>query len=252
MIEFLETRTLINKLEVSSTFINQRLKYDSYAIQYFKEIPADFLDLQYSRNKKSAVTEHLKKIYSNITDAKVENVLARVQNLTRYVTSDHRHDYEDFTGQQNFKANNWKKIARCEVCGFKFRIQSDATLEHVLPLSLGGADNDTNWQLLCKTCNGHKTNFWGISDLKLVDYFISKDILKVTKIEDIKEKLPKDIKYFILEFQNRKCSYCQKTSAETKIEVKLEHTTVLNIDSFITICETCVKTKKIPRNVLLN
>ncbi|MDD4329004.1 MAG: HNH endonuclease [Aliarcobacter sp.] len=252
MINFLQNRTLLNKLEISSNFISQRMIYDSHAIQYLRELPPNFLELQYKRNKKEEITKHLKSIYSNITDEKVENVLSRVQNLIKYVTNTNRKDYEDFTKQHNFKEKNWKRIERCEVCGFKFRIQSDATLEHVLPLSLGGADNDTNWQLLCKSCNGHKTNYWGVSDLKLVDSFISKDILKLTKVEDIQKRLPKDIKYFIIESQKRKCSYCQNTSSEAKIEVKLELTSVLNIDSFSTICETCIKTKKVSRNILLN
>lgn len=39
--------------------------------------------------------------------------------------------------------------------------------------------------------NGHKTNYWGVSDLKLVDSFISKDILKLTKVEDIQKRLQK-------------------------------------------------------------
>ncbi len=252
MINFLKKQILLNDLESSVLFINQRLLHDSFAIQYFKEIPSDFLTLQYKRNKKEEITKHLRTIYSTVTNQKVEIVLERVQNLIRYTTSDDRKDYEDFTKQHIFKEKNWKKIQRCEVCGFKFRIMSDATLEHVLPLSLGGPDNDTNWQLLCKICNGHKGNYWGVADFKLVDYFISKEILNISKTELIKAKLPKDIKYFIIESKNRKCSFCNKSSSEVKLEVKFDHSTVLNIDSFSTICELCIKAKKISKDMLLN
>ena len=66
MINFLQNRTLLNKLEISSNFISQRMIYDSHAIQYLRELPPNFLELQYKRNKKEEITKHLKSIYSNI------------------------------------------------------------------------------------------------------------------------------------------------------------------------------------------
>lgn len=251
MIDFLEDRTLLNKIELKSDFIKKRIDYDYHAIQYMKEIPPNFIGIQFKRNKKELITNHLKTLYQNVSDEMVENVLSRVINLIKYVTSNDRKDYEDFSKQHKFKEKNWDRIKRCEVCGFKFRILSDTSLEHVLPLSLGGPDNDTNWQLLCKDCNGQKSNFWGLSDLRLVDQLTSKDLLKATSIEEVKDLLPKNIRYFVIEYNKRQCSHCKKSSLEVKLEVEIKFNTVINIDSFSTICEECIKANKIKKDKIL-
>lgn len=251
MINFLEERYQVNKIEISSNFITNREKYDSSALQYFKEIPSNFISLQYARNKKELIKNHLEIIHDDISDEKIEIVLNRVLNLIRYVTSNDRSEYENFTQQHNFKEKNWKKIERCQLCGSKFQRLSDVSLEHVLPISLGGNDNDSNWQLLCKLCNNQKSNYWGLSDIKLVDSFISKNILKSESIKDIKDHLPKNTKYFILEKDKRKCTLCAHNATDTKLEVRINFTTVITIDSFHTVCEHCVKKEKIKKEELL-
>ena len=36
---------------------------------------------------------------------------------------------------------------------------SDATMDHVIPLALGGEDSVSNLQLACKVCNGAKDSY---------------------------------------------------------------------------------------------
>lgn len=51
------------------------------------------------------------------------------------------------------------EVRRCPVC--KKHFDSDkyqATVDHIMPLSLGGLDQPSNWLVLCKTCNEEKGN----------------------------------------------------------------------------------------------
>lgn len=47
---------------------------------------------------------------------------------------------------------------RCQLCGRKIMF-SDATMDHVIPLALGGEDSVSNLQLACKVCNGAKDSY---------------------------------------------------------------------------------------------
>ena len=45
-----------------------------------------------------------------------------------------------------------KVFALCRYCRFGFLV-SDLTVEHIIPLSFGGSDEDDNVDLACKPCN---------------------------------------------------------------------------------------------------
>jgi 5-methylcytosine-specific restriction endonuclease McrA len=45
----------------------------------------------------------------------------------------------------------------CALCGCKLQL-SDATLDHIIPLSMGGVDDLSNIQLACLPCNQFKKN----------------------------------------------------------------------------------------------
>lgn len=47
---------------------------------------------------------------------------------------------------------------RCQLCGRKIML-SDATMDHIIPLSLGGEDCENNLQLACSVCNGAKDSY---------------------------------------------------------------------------------------------
>ncbi len=50
-----------------------------------------------------------------------------------------------------------KAGCRCELCGKKLLFE-DMTLDHIVPLSMGGADKITNVACTCKPCNQFKSN----------------------------------------------------------------------------------------------
>jgi HNH endonuclease len=47
---------------------------------------------------------------------------------------------------------------RCALCGTLFAGKTSAQVDHILPVSLGGADELANFQLLCGRCNIGKSN----------------------------------------------------------------------------------------------
>ena len=51
----------------------------------------------------------------------------------------------------------WRDKNLCQYCGFKFK-QSELSMDHVVPKSLGGAKEWTNIVTACKRCNGKKSN----------------------------------------------------------------------------------------------
>lgn len=50
-----------------------------------------------------------------------------------------------------------KSYGRCELCG-KRLVFEEMTLDHIIPISLGGADNMDNLQAACYSCNQFKSN----------------------------------------------------------------------------------------------
>ena len=46
----------------------------------------------------------------------------------------------------------------CQLCGRKIMF-SDTTLDHIIPLALGGEDCISNLQIACKVCNGAKAAY---------------------------------------------------------------------------------------------
>jgi len=190
---------------------------------FLQEVPANFMSLELDKYKRKKIKKHLEIIYKpqDLTNEKIDIVLTRVINLIKYVNAGNRKSFkEDFIGQQNFIQTNWLKIKRCQCCGRKFEKRDDVSLEHVLPISLGGNDDNSNWQLLCRQCNGDKGNHFGMNDYRWT-YPISKhrlfgksfekqlDALKIKKM-DKKLKIDRiyiEFRYFILE---RDCRSCKK------------------------------------------
>lgn len=48
--------------------------------------------------------------------------------------------------------------SNCNYCGFIFLNESQKTLDHIIPKSLGGRNIVENIWVLCKGCNGVKSN----------------------------------------------------------------------------------------------
>ena len=55
-----------------------------------------------------------------------------------------------------FKANLWVDQRVCAYCGFRFRGKADATVDHVVPIVMGGKTEMSNLVLACQPCNNAK------------------------------------------------------------------------------------------------
>lgn len=56
-----------------------------------------------------------------------------------------------------FKRRLLAADCRCTYCGYPLS-EIDATLDHIIPKSLGGSDEDDNKTLACHDCNREKRN----------------------------------------------------------------------------------------------
>lgn len=67
---------------------------------------------------------------------------------------------------QSRRGRDWNKVrgpilARDGVCMLGYggcTVDRDLTVDHIVPVSLGGSDDEWNLQAACRTCNGKKSN----------------------------------------------------------------------------------------------
>lgn len=81
-----------------------------------------------------------------------------------------------------------KSGGRCELCGQRLLFE-DMTLDHIMPLSMGGEDSMENLQAACYACNQFKSNI-------LPDDFMDR-IIKIF-LYQTEKKCSKDIKLKIV------------------------------------------------------
>lgn len=60
--------------------------------------------------------------------------------------------------RKKWRQTKLKSTPKCPACGNKFGKRNPATVDHIIPLSRGGPDHKSNWQLLCRPCNQKKGN----------------------------------------------------------------------------------------------
>lgn len=198
-------------------------------------------------DKFNLIKAHLISLYGNINISKrdLERVYYRMFNLNRSATMK-RQEYEKYQRQHDFMKNNWHIIKRCQCCGYKFKNQNETSLEHVIPLCLGGDDHEQNWQLLCKACNSAKGSFFGYTDYQVSNILVSTGIIKGLSFEKQLEKVTNTILYFVLERDSRSCTECENTCENTQLFICITDSThFLTLESFSTLCEKCFKTKNI-------
>ena len=46
---------------------------------------------------------------------------------------------------------------RCAACGLSFSVDGSPEVDHIVPLTLGGTEGSTSWQLLHRQCHDDKT-----------------------------------------------------------------------------------------------
>lgn len=68
--------------------------------------------------------------------------------------------------KQSRRGPAWDKVRgpileRDGVCQLQYggcTYDTDLTIDHIVPVSLGGSDDEWNLQAACRTCNGKKSN----------------------------------------------------------------------------------------------
>lgn len=79
------------------------------------------------------------------------------EDTTYNVKKKHKQHRKTYSNEVRRMIYN-KADGRCQLCGRKIMF-SDTTLDHIIPLALGGEDNENNLQLSCKVCNGAKDSY---------------------------------------------------------------------------------------------
>lgn len=97
----------------------------------------------------------------------VENAILRESALNAESADDwlKRNKRKNLDGGIRYKVLERANF-RCEACGVSPKIDNECVLEvdHIIPLTLGGGNNITNFQCLCRSCNASKGNRYSVNN----------------------------------------------------------------------------------------
>jgi 5-methylcytosine-specific restriction endonuclease McrA len=235
--------------------VTDRELYDKRAFYTFlSEIPADFMTFVTSRTKSDRVRKHLAEIYGRRPNvSEVDIVTRRLVNLASVATHS-RAELENRPLQSQYKNDNWRRLVRCQVCGLTFSGSGSATVDHVLPLTLGGEDRESNWQLLCRLCNDQKGHHFGCCDIARSSLMRSPDFFNQSITEQLQMlSAPKvALRYEVFELAGRRCLDCKRPSTAVKLLIFIcsDHRMV-RVDNLQVTCEKCVNKKNIQKKYQL-
>jgi 5-methylcytosine-specific restriction endonuclease McrA len=254
MLTSLRSAKLITSTRIRDNDWQNEAEHRSEFARFLREIPQDFRIIARHKDKRELVKGHLKTFYMRLPqEHEVNTVLERITNLASLMEVG-RNSFENKAGQYKFKSEHWEDSRRCEICGREFSSFNDVTLDHIVPLSLGGSEREDNWQLTCTLCNSQKQEYWGISDLSrlvslkscqgdLANFFK----LSATTVIDQLMLKGNPTRYWIFERDFRKCSCCKATAKETKLcIVPRENGFLPVIDALVTSCLDCATKNKLP------
>lgn len=252
MLTPLRTAKLITTTKVRDDEWSVETEHRVAFMRFLREIPESFQFVASHPKKREIVKSHLKTFYMGMPlEREVDIVLERITNLASIIKLG-RDAVENKSGQHKFKSEQWQKRGRCELCGYKFSSLQDVTLDHIVPLSLGGSEKPDNWQLTCSLCNNQKREYWGVSDLSRSVSFRSCQgdgtffDLPSSKILDHLRLKSNPTRYWVIERDNRKCSLCDASATETQLFIApLNKGFLLTIDNLATYCFDCLKLKKL-------
>jgi 5-methylcytosine-specific restriction endonuclease McrA len=250
MLTLLRNEKLITSTKVREVDWQNEVTHRGEFARFLAEIPQDFKTIARLREKKDLVRNHLKTFYKfSPKDEEVDTVLERITNLAFYIEKG-KEAVENKASQHQFKRDQWQVHQRCALCGFGFTSIQDATLDHIVPLSLGGAERSANWQLTCALCNIQKQEYWGISDLSRLASLrgCQGNFFRLTEQDIIGQLRAKanPTRYWVLERDNRMCSTCEVSAKVEKLHIaRREKDFLLTIDNLTIYCFDCVKKTKL-------
>lgn len=99
-----------------------------------------------------------------IQESSVRNLPENYENIDDWLRRNKRKNITESVRYEVFARANF----RCEACGNSPKIDNECVLhvDHIIPFSLGGIDNMTNYQCLCGSCNTSKGNRYSINNRK--------------------------------------------------------------------------------------
>lgn len=160
---------------------------------------------------------------------------------------------EDKAAQSAFKNTEWKARARCVLCGHKFESYQEVILDHIVPISLGGAERKENWQLTCPLCNLQKREYWGVADLSRIQVLrsVQGKFFSLTLKELMGQLGSKTnpTRYWIFERDGRKCSTpdCTGSATSEKLYITCRENSLLpTIDNLASYCIDCIRNTGLP------
>lgn len=142
---------------------------------------------------KTPIIEDAQKFYSvNVAMRKIQKAPSKCKGYYPYDTEDNNGCSEKIK-RKTYSKEERKSIynkagGRCELCGCRLVLE-DMTLDHIVPLSMGGEDSMKNLQTACYACNRFKSNI-------LPDDFMDR-IIKIF-LYQTEQKCSKDIKLKII------------------------------------------------------
>lgn len=248
MITLLKTKKLLAVSEASSPNCNLENEHRETFLRYLREIPSDFLAIAEDAQKREIIKKHLKKFYrGDPKDDEIDLIVERVTNLAQIVKLG-RKSIENKTAQANFKAAKFKELKSCSFCGHKFIDISDISLDHIIPLSLGGGERPENWQLTCRLCNQQKREYWGISDISRITSIraFEHNFFQLSADEVFTQlvKPGNSTRYWIFEREGRRCSGCSATADNEKLYLGIiDDGHILTLDNLTVYCDDCRRKK---------
>lgn len=143
---------------------------------------------------KTPILEDAQTFYSvNIAMRKILKAPGKCKGYYPYDTEDTTCKCSEKKKRRNYSREERKIIynesnGRCELCGKRLLFE-EMTLDHIVPISMGGADDMDNLQASCFACNQFKSNI-------LPDDFMDR-IIKIF-LYQTEKKCSKDIKLKII------------------------------------------------------
>ena len=105
-----------------------------------------------SKRRSAYIAGTTKAAESNVTP---ERAVAMAFEKPRLAIKDDRR-----SSYKGARRRLYRKSRVCRWCGLLLVLEpnlpNSATLDHVIPLSLGGLDNSNNWVLACEPCNARR------------------------------------------------------------------------------------------------
>lgn len=248
MITLLRTKKFLAITEASAPKCDLENEHRETFLRYLREIPSDFVAIAESSQKREIIKKHLRKFYRrDPQDADLDPIVERVTNLAQIIKLG-RKNIENKTAQANFKVEKFKEQKSCTFCGHRFVDLADISLDHIIPLCLGGGERPENWQLTCKLCNQQKKEYWGISDISRVTSFsaFENNFFKLNADEVFNQLVRpgNPTRYWIFERDERKCSGCIAKADDEKLYLGIiDDDHLLTLDNLTVYCDDCRRKK---------